>query len=162
MLDKQLSTHTKTFRINAQTEIFLAFWSSVASQLLLFFFKKLQIVVSLKRCNDLFMDPCSVLDCLNASSIISSVPSPGGIKPGTNPERVLLRNRYYVSLITLNGCFINSDVLRKNQITVKTYDICPLLRSPARHTSQVSLCHTGSSSRPVNAQESSDQPSLDR
>lgn len=37
-------------------------------------------------------------------------------------------------------CFNNSDVLHRNQITVKTYDISPLLQSPAQHTSQVSLC----------------------
>lgn len=46
----------------------------------------------------------------------------------------------YVCFITLNSCFINSDALHRNQITVKTYDICPLLQSPAQHTSQVSLC----------------------
>lgn len=78
--------------------------------------------------------------------------------------------RYYcirVPFITLSSCFINSDVPRKNQIAAMTYDICPRLRSPAQHTSQVSLCPGGRcpagwAAGCVNAQESSEEPSLDR
>lgn len=62
-------------------------------------------------------------------------------KPGTNPERILLRKCNYVLFITLNSCFIHSDALHRTQVTVRTYDICPFpFSSPLR--SILHKCHS--------------------
>lgn len=92
-----------------------------------------------------FQYSCSVLDWLAVTSIICNVLSPGNKKTWHDSWKTIMKCNY-VRFITLNSCFINSDALQGNQITVKTYDICPLLQSPAQHTSQVSLCLTDVSS----------------
>lgn len=65
-------------------------------------------------------------------------------KPGTNPERVLLRKCNYVPFITLNSCFINSQ--ESDYCEDIWHMSFPPLQSPAQHTSQVSLCPTDVSS----------------
>lgn len=65
-------------------------------------------------------------------------------QPGRNPERLLLWKCNYVPFITLNTCSINSDALHRNQITAKTYDICPFPFSSLLLSilHKVSLCPT--------------------